>query len=1095
MRKFTLILSLLAAMVTTAMAQTVSYRPGARTTTLEAGKQYFISVATWWGSACTKLLYNNEGTLTVSELMPSTILGNENYLFTVEEVGDGKLVYVKNSDGKYLQADNLASTETKTGIYVIPYYDAKAVCCGSDVDACDENGNKIAYASITAETPIVSVQKNADYTVSDNRNGWRHIGGLSAGVDWCTAFAFYEVEPIYPELTTDASNPKYYAIKNIRTNEYAHYSGDASSMTLQPYLGNSGKFYFTGSKNEDGSLTVKIHNAATENLCAACDQWNADGIDWYVVPSGAGTGLAISNNAAITDNGTSWNDAGGYGKNIGYWNGNDDGSTWKFLEYDTELDTRADISMSTTDAPVLYTIRNARQNGKYATFTAEESALSQSVTPTSPSYWYFVEDATVEVSDGWVACKIYNVAKEKSIADPAKSTFDDCTYYIKKSEHSGMVGFFISKSTTDNETAWNDYGGASVCEYYYNDAGSVWWIEKADKTAEELINEAKTLKAGFLKKIAHYEFADYYNYSAADIASAKDAIESASTDNLFDAVYNAFFSSPSVIAALENNTVAATAPAAGDVIQLLNKQYNTYLNGDDENLSGVTDNEGLATYWVVESGDEEGYVKLKNASSNKYIGSITMSENVTMQAEAGSHNIIFSNQTTSYAVFKYAASNDYGYGHIAGHNVLVGWERSADATQWAINQTTLEEAKAALSSLVAEYENLIGDGLGQYSTTPEEFTTALNTAKSALSAAESSVLDLINAKITLKNTVSTLETVATGLNMPEDGCYLRIMAVEGWNDDARYLSSVNSGVNTGRAAFVADADETTVFYYKDGKLLAVNNGNYLGDASNFAAYLENNGATAIEFLPATNNLLSAYNIKFKNARSLYVNPGNYTDAAGSPVTSDVNGYCFNLVELTSDEITALPKHTVTVGDARYSTLYLDYAVEIPVGITAYTVTIDEEGYADLTAVSGAIPANTGVVLEGDADSYVFTSPTTGWTITDKGVLKGTVEDTEFNESGKDYYVLSNGANGIAFYKDGKSNGVFLNNANKAYLVMDSESGKSASFSFRIEGTTAIDEVEAAEAGEQVIYDLTGRRVESISAPGIYIVNGNKVVIK
>jgi hypothetical protein len=35
-----------------------------------------------------------------------------------------------------------------------------------------------------------------------------------------------------------------------------------------------------------------------------------------------------------------------------------------------------------------------------------------------------------------------------------------------------------------------------------------------------------------------------------------------------------------------------------------------------------------------------------------------------------------------------------------------------------------------------------------------------------------------------------------------------------------------------------------------------------------------------------------------------------------------------------------------------------------------------------------------------------------------------------------------------------------------------------------------------ENGEvKTIYDLTGRRVENITAPGIYIVNGKKVLVK
>ena len=41
--------------------------------------------------------------------------------------------------------------------------------------------------------------------------------------------------------------------------------------------------------------------------------------------------------------------------------------------------------------------------------------------------------------------------------------------------------------------------------------------------------------------------------------------------------------------------------------------------------------------------------------------------------------------------------------------------------------------------------------------------------------------------------------------------------------------------------------------------------------------------------------------------------------------------------------------------------------------------------------------------------------------------------------------------------------------------------------------TAIDNVNVE--GEQVIYDITGRRIEKINAAGIYIVNGVKVLVK
>lgn len=46
----------------------------------------------------------------------------------------------------------------------------------------------------------------------------------------------------------------------------------------------------------------------------------------------------------------------------------------------------------------------------------------------------------------------------------------------------------------------------------------------------------------------------------------------------------------------------------------------------------------------------------------------------------------------------------------------------------------------------------------------------------------------------------------------------------------------------------------------------------------------------------------------------------------------------------------------------------------------------------------------------------------------------------------------------------------------------------------ISGETAVERIEVV-TGEQVIYDLLGRRIEKISGAGIYIVNGKKVVIK
>lgn len=55
-------------------------------------------------------------------------------------------------------------------------------------------------------------------------------------------------------------------------------------------------------------------------------------------------------------------------------------------------------------------------------------------------------------------------------------------------------------------------------------------------------------------------------------------------------------------------------------------------------------------------------------------------------------------------------------------------------------------------------------------------------------------------------------------------------------------------------------------------------------------------------------------------------------------------------------------------------------------------------------------------------------------------------------------------------------------------------GQVINVKFGNEDVTGIEQI-AGEQGEKVVFDLTGRRVEAITAPGIYIVNGKKVIVK
>ncbi len=174
--------------------------------------------------------------------------------------------------------------------------------------------------------------------------------------------------------------------------------------------------------------------------------------------------------------------------------------------------------------------------------------------------------------------------------------------------------------------------------------------------------------------------------------------------------------------------------------------------------------------------------------------------------------------------------------------------------------------------------------------------------------------------------------------------------------------------------------------------------------------------------------------------------------------------------------------------SEWSTFYQPYPIELPEGVNAYIVTAVGDGYVTLTRFEGIIPANTAVILnngepKGEAVAVDFST----------NLLKGTAVDTYIDEEA---YVLSKVDGVVGLYLAEMTDGTWLNNAAKAYLPASAVPNKSAAFyGFDWEGTTGIEEITENREQSTVIYDLTGRRVEEITAPGIYVVNGRKVLVK
>ena len=193
------------------------------------------------------------------------------------------------------------------------------------------------------------------------------------------------------------------------------------------------------------------------------------------------------------------------------------------------------------------------------------------------------------------------------------------------------------------------------------------------------------------------------------------------------------------------------------------------------------------------------------------------------------------------------------------------------------------------------------------------------------------------------------------------------------------------------------------------------------------------------------------------------------------------------------EAVAAESYTLTVGESGYATLFLDFNAAIPESVEAYTVTKVNTGYVTLTQVEGVLPANTGVIVKAGKGNYNFVASTDGVANVEGNLLKGSVDDKNIEGEA---YVLGVVDGAVGLYKALSSGTSWLNNANKAYLPASAVPTNVKSLSFRFgEGTTGVEQITDNREQSTVIYDLTGRRVEEITAPGIYIVGGKKVLVK
>ena len=175
----------------------------------------------------------------------------------------------------------------------------------------------------------------------------------------------------------------------------------------------------------------------------------------------------------------------------------------------------------------------------------------------------------------------------------------------------------------------------------------------------------------------------------------------------------------------------------------------------------------------------------------------------------------------------------------------------------------------------------------------------------------------------------------------------------------------------------------------------------------------------------------------------------------------------------------------------------------PITVTPASYAVTDASVGKNGEVNGCyVPANTGVLLKSKSDtaSYYYAKSAYEVNLSGNMLKPAPVGGGEFEpETGYKYYKLAYNnyytKQGLGFYWGAEEGGAFKVKEGLAYLAVPSADAHNAK-GFRFDGVTdGIDGVEVDRNKPHDLYNLIGQRVVGKAAPGLYVVNGKKVIIR
>lgn len=292
---------------------------------------------------------------------------------------------------------------------------------------------------------------------------------------------------------------------------------------------------------------------------------------------------------------------------------------------------------------------------------------------------------------------------------------------------------------------------------------------------------------------------------------------------------------------------------------------------------------------------------------------------------------------------------------------------------------------------------------------------------------------------------------------------------------------------------------------------------------------------------ATSGFNTAKKAKIKQNDQTYIVHGEVSglkvtvddvyDFVGYPIywkTNSLNEYQLSVWSqddiIESGETSETLNFKATDGSLYYATFSSDKDVVFTNDVTIYGVSVEGGKVkttqfpiayyevTDATVGDGTgivenghyVPANTGVLVEALANStsYYFPKNTQSVECPSNMLKPAPANGGEFTAENDykyyKYYKLAyddyEAQTGLGFYWGAPEGGKFFVKAGTAYLAVPDSKARAKGFAFNGEAT-GIEGVNANVENAKAIYNLNGQRVASMAKPGLYIVNGKKVVRK